>query len=194
MNCELKIQAATRAQASEIASLIMLAMNHDCCRNFAAPNHTLDDFHRMMTQLVEMDESLYSYRNTLVAITREGDLAGICTTYDGKDFLRLRTSFVEAGRQHLGRDFSTMAEETSAGEHYIDSLAVKPEYQGKGIATALLRAVIERVGGLQPVALLVDQGNPLAEKLYERIGFKTVGDTTWGGHAMHHMQFTIHNS
>ena len=194
MNSELNIAPATRAQASEIASLIMLAMNHDCCRNFAAPNHTLDDFHRMMTQLVEMDESLYSYRNTLVAITSEGDLAGICTTYDGNDFLRLRTSFVEAARQHLERDFSTMAEETSAGEHYIDSLAVKPEHQGKGIATALLRAVIERVGGRQPVALLVDQGNPLAEKLYERIGFRTVGDTTWGGHAMHHMQFTIHNS
>ena len=194
MNCELKIQAATRGQAPEIASLIMLAMNHDCCRNFAAPNHTLDDFHRMMTQLVEMDESLYSYRNTLVAITSEGDLAGICTTYDGKDFLRLRTSFVEAGQQHLGRDFSNAPVETTSGEYYIDSLAVKPEHQGKGIATALLRAVIERVGGLQPVALLVDQGNPLAEKLYERIGFKTVGDTTWGGHAMHHMQFTIHNS
>ena len=31
-------------QASDIASLIMLAMNHDCCRYFAGPNHTLNDF------------------------------------------------------------------------------------------------------------------------------------------------------
>ena len=73
------IQPATRSQASEIATLIMLAMNHDCCKNFAGEKHTLDDFHRMMTQLVEMDESLYSYRNTLTAVTREGDLMGICT-------------------------------------------------------------------------------------------------------------------
>jgi DNA-3-methyladenine glycosylase I len=185
------IRPATRGQASEIATLIMLAMNHDCCRNFAAPNHTLDDFHRMMTRLVEMDESLYSYRNTLTAVTRRGELAGICTAYDGKDFLRLRTSFVEAARQHLGRDFSTIAVETTAGEYYIDSLAVKPEYQGQGIATALLRAVINREGDRQPVGLLVDQGNPLAEKLYERIGFETVGDSTWGGHAMHHMQYPV---
>ena len=39
-------------QASDIASLIMLAMNHDCCRYFAGPNHTLNDFHQLMTRLV----------------------------------------------------------------------------------------------------------------------------------------------
>ncbi|KXB43870.1 acetyltransferase, GNAT family [Bacteroidales bacterium KA00344] len=187
------IQPATRSQASEIATLIMLAMNHDCCKNFAGEKHTLDDFHRMMTQLVEMDESLYSYRNTLTAVTREGDLMGICTAYDGKDFKKLRTSFIEAARQQLQQDFSDMAAETSAGEFYIDSLAVKSDYQGRGIASDLLRAVIKKHGDNQPIALLVDKGNPLAEKLYARMGFKTVDETSWGGHAMRHMQY-FHNS
>lgn len=185
------IRPATRKQAQDIATLIMSAMNHDCCRNFAGPNHTLNDFHSMMTELVETEESLYSYRNTLVAITPQGTVAGICTAYDGKDFLRLRAAFVEAARTHLERDFSNMPEETTAGEYYIDSLAVKPEYQGQGIASALLKAMIDKESSRQPVALLVDLGNPLAEKLYTRLGFRVVGQTTWAGHAMHHMQYPV---
>ena len=45
--------------ASHIASLIMEAMNAECCQNFAGPKHTLVDFHRMMTRLVEMEDSQY---------------------------------------------------------------------------------------------------------------------------------------
>ena len=55
--------------ASHIASLIMEAMNAECCQNFAGPKHTLVDFHRMMTRLVEMEDSQYSYRNVLAAYT-----------------------------------------------------------------------------------------------------------------------------
>jgi DNA-3-methyladenine glycosylase I len=191
MKKKIIIQPAKRSQASEIATLIMLAMNHDCCKNLAGPHHTLDDFHRMMTGLVEMDESLYSYRNTLTAVTRKGELMGICTAYDGKDFRKLRAPFIEAARQQLQQNFSNMAVETEAGEFYIDSLAVKSDYQGQGVATALLRAVINRHGDYLPIALLVDKGNPLAEKLYARVGFKTVDETSWAGHAMRHMQYPV---
>ncbi|MGI6243967.1 MAG: GNAT family N-acetyltransferase [Prevotella sp.] len=191
MKSAITIQPATRSQAPEIATLIMLAMNHDCCKNLAGPHHTLEDFHHMMTQLVEMDESLYSYRNTLTAVTRKDELIGICTAYDGKDFRRLRSPFVEAAREQLQQEFSDMAEETTTGEFYIDSLAVKSAYQGQGIATALLRAVINQQGDRLPIGLLVDKGNPLAEKLYSRVGFRPIDETTWAGHAMLHMQYPV---
>lgn len=188
---KITIAPATPDQAAEIATLIMLAMNHDCCRHFAGPNHTLDDFHRMMTTLVTMDESQYSYRNTLVATTARRQVAGICVAYDGQHLRRLRQAFLNAAKSHLGQDFEGMADETSAGEYYIDSLAVRPEYRQQGIATQLLRAVIDRHGDHQPVALLVDRGNPGAETLYSRVGFRTVGQTTWGGHAMHQMLYPV---
>lgn len=186
---------ARREQAAEIASLIMEAMDYDCCQNFAGPQHTLDDFHCMMTRLVEMDDSQYSYRNTLVAVAspslndRDGDIAGCLVGYDGKDLLRLRRRFIEAAKEYLGRDFSDMAEETGAGEYYLDSLCVKQEYRKHGIATSLIREAIRRHGN-QPVGLLVDHTHPWAERLYRAIGFHFVNETSWGGHAMRHLQYS----
>ncbi|MFB9896307.1 GNAT family N-acetyltransferase [Hallella seregens] len=188
---KINIQPARQEQAAEIATLIMLAMNHDCCRHFAGPNRTLDDFHRMLTHLVEREDSQYSYRNTLVAVTGRGRLAGICVGYDGRELHRLREAFYQAADRFLGRDLRGMADETQAGEFYIDSLAVHTDFRHQGIATRLLRAAIDRHGDRQPVGLLVDQGNPKAEELYRRIGFRLKGENAWGGHAMRHLQYPV---
>lgn len=186
----MKILNAEKTQSKDIARLIMEAMNADCCQYFAGPRHTLDDFHQMMTRLVEQDETQYSYRNTLVAVSDEGTLMGICVMYDGGQLHRLRQAFVQAARCSLGRDFSEMADETQAGELYLDSLAVKECYRGRGIATALLRASADRAKamGIPAVGLLVDKGNPAAEHLYRRVGFEYVNDSMWGGHPMRHLQ------
>lgn len=74
----------------------MEAMNAQCCQNLAGPQHTLVDFHRMMTKLVEMEDSQYSYKNTLVAMSTDGILVGILVAYDGADVKRLRKRFIEA--------------------------------------------------------------------------------------------------
>lgn len=183
----ISIVPARKEQAAEIANLIMEAMDHDCCQNFAGQEHTLDDFHRMMTALVRLDDSQYSYLNTLVAM--EGDeVAGCIVGYDGKDLLTLRKRFVEAAKEFLGRDFSAMDEETRKGEYYIDSLCVKAKFRKRGIATKLIRAIIDRHGE-QPVGLLVDHTHPWAERLYVAIGFRFVNETEWGGHAMNHLQY-----
>ena len=73
-----------------IARLIMEAMNHECCQWFAGPNHTLEDFHLLMTRLVECEDSQYSYLNTLVAITETNKIVGICVSYDGAKLRELR--------------------------------------------------------------------------------------------------------
>lgn len=93
---KIQIEQATPDKASHIASLIMEAMNAQCCQNFAGPQHTLVDFHRMMTKLVEMEDSQYSYKNTLVAMSTDGILVGILVAYDGADVKRLRKRFIEA--------------------------------------------------------------------------------------------------
>ena len=128
------IEQGTPDKASHIASLIMEAMNTDCCQNFAGPHHTLVDFHQMMERLVKMEDSQYSYLNTLVASNSEGI-----------------------------------------------------------IAKQLLAAAIEKARelGIPKVGLLVDKGNPRAEKLYTKVGFEYVNDTVWGGHGMRHLQYTI---
>ena len=57
------IEQGTPDKASHIASLIMEAMNTDCCQNFAGPHHTLVDFHQMMERLIS--DSMISIRKQL---------------------------------------------------------------------------------------------------------------------------------
>ena len=187
-----KIQVARKEQAAEIASLIMLAMTHESCRWFAGPQHTLEDFHALMTKLVEREDSQYSYLNTLVA-TVDDKVAGICTSYDGALLLPLRRTFIEGALEAFGIDYNGFDEETQAGELYLDSLAVFPEYRGRGIATQLIRATLQK--GMEvglPVGLLVNKENPKAEKLYRSLGFDFANDTTWGGHDMRHLIWKDH--
>ena len=189
----IKITEARKEQAAVIARMIMEAMNHECCQWFAGPEHTLDEFHQLMTLLVEREDSQYSYRNTLVAMTENNEIAGVCVSYDGAKLHELRQAFIDGAKQTFGRDYSNMEDETTAGELYIDSLCVSNSHRGQGIATKLLRATIEKGQRMNlPTGLLVDTGNPQAERLYKRIGFTFVGENIWGGHPMRHLQ--IHNS
>ncbi|WP_025002597.1 GNAT family N-acetyltransferase [Prevotella dentasini] len=182
------IERGRKEDAAVIASLVMEAMNHECCQWFAGPRHTLDDFHRLMKGLVEREDTQYSYLNTLAARTEDGSVAGICISYDGALLRPLRRAFIDGALEAFGRDFSDMKDETQPGELYVDSLCVASEFRGQGIATRLLQATIEKGRGMNlPTGLLVDMGNPRAERLYRRIGFRHVNDSEWGGHAMRHL-------
>ena len=167
----------------------MTAMTDECCLYYAGQSHTLEDFRNMMTELVEMEDSQYSYRNTLLAIDEKGNVMGACVSYNGALLHKLRERFVSAAKLHFGRDFSNMDDETQEGELYLDSLAVFPEFRGKGVATTLLKASIAKAKGMRiPTAgLLVDKGNPNAERLYRSIGFEYSNDASWGGHPMKHL-------
>ena len=137
------VRAARADEAEVIATLIMEAMNHECCQWFAGPDHTLSDFHRLMTELVRRTDSQYSYLNTSVAVI-SSQVVGICITYDGGKLHQLRRAFVEASLHEFGMDYSSMDDETQADELYIDSLCVAEPYRRKGIATALIHDSIEK--------------------------------------------------
>lgn len=185
----MRITRARKEWAEVIASLIMKAMNHECCKWFAGPNHTLDDFHNLMTRLVGMEDSQYSYMNTLVAVTDDESVAGICTSYDGSRLRELRKAFVNGALEAFGIDYSNMEDETQSGELYIDSLCVAEEYRNKGIAKMLINATIDKARDMEIplVGLLVDKNNPKAEKLYASVGFHYANDSEWGGHEMRHL-------
>ena len=187
------IEQAQPSQAPDIARLIMEAMNHECCLYFAGEEHGLSGFHQLMTDLVCRDDSQYSYLNTLVALNTQREVIGVCTSYDGAELHQRRTAFVQGCLARFNRDFGNMDDETAAGELYVDSLAVDVRYRGKGIAKSLLKATIEKAKQLQlpAVGLLVDKGNPKAERLYTSVGFQYVDDNQWGGHAMRHLQYVL---
>ena len=189
---KVRVVSARLEQSAIIAEMIMEAMNHECCQWFAGPQHTLDDFFNLMKKLVERTDSQYSYLNTLVAITPDNKVVGVCVSYDGSLLRTLRKAFIEGAKTAFGRDFSDMPDETAAGELYIDSLCVSKEHRGKGIAKLLLCATIEKGKRMNlPTGLLVDTNNPKAEALYNTVGFVYKDDNQWGGHAMRHMVYTL---
>ena len=184
----IEIREAGKNQAAEIASLIMMAMTDDCCLYFCGDEYGLEDFRKMMTTLVEREDSQYSYKNTLVALDRE-NVVGISVSYDGERLHQLRRAFIESAKEYIGKDHSRMDDETQAGELYLDSLAVLPEYRRRGIAKRLIEATKAKADcmGIPCVGLLVDKGNPSGEALYSSVGFRYADDSMWGGHQMKHL-------
>lgn len=184
----IEIKKAIKEQNKDIARLIMMAMTDECCKYFCGEGYGLDDFYRMMCHLVERDDSQYSYKNTLVAMDGK-QVVGVSVSYDGSRLHELRCAFIEAAKTYIGKDHTGMDDETQAGELYLDSLAVLPDYRRQGIARRLLIATKEKAlrMGLPCVGLLVDKGNPAGEALYVSVGFHYVNDNSWGGHAMKHL-------
>jgi DNA-3-methyladenine glycosylase I len=96
----IEIREAMKAQAEEIARLIMMAMTDDCCLHFCGVGHGLDDFYKMMASLVEREDSQYSYKNTLVAMA-DGKVVGIAVSYDGSRLHELRQAFLMLQRWRI---------------------------------------------------------------------------------------------
>jgi len=191
----MEIRAAVPEQARTIARLIMEAMNYECCQYFAGPRHTLQDFEDAMTRLVERTDSQYSYCNTLVAMAPGGEVAGALVCYDGARLYELREAFLQEARESFQNTDFVLDDETQAGELYLDSLCVAAPFRHQGIATQLLRAGMARAAelGIPQVGLLVDAGNPSAERLYTSLGFRFANKAMWGSHAMKHLTLTINN-
>ena len=182
------IKRASREQAVSIAQLIMMAMTDECCLYFCGNGYGLEDFRKMMIHLVEREDSQYSYKNTQVAMA-DDIVVGIAVSYDGGRLHELRRAFIAAAKAQIGKDHSGMDDETQAGELYLDSLAVRPDYRRQGIARKLLLATKEKANemGLPYVGLLVDTNNPIGEALYASVGFRHIDDNQWGGHPMKHL-------
>lgn len=159
-----------------------------CCALHTHPSPPYLDFIAKNVCSREAD-ILYSYRNALLAIDGNRPI-GLCLCYDGNGYheRRLTTfSLFEEGNKEFAAvhdeetqdmDLEHAEDETQTGEYYIDSLAVLPEYRGKGIARQLMQEQIRHAKklGLPIATLLVDPDNPPALRLYKSLGFKYHSD------------------
>ena len=63
--------------------------------------------------------------------------------------------------------------EHHADEVWLRMIALRPDYQGRGLGGSLLRQVIEKANvQARDVALVVFKNNPGARRFYERFGFR----------------------
>ena len=177
------IRKATQEEASQIAELFLLAWPVEEIE--ASNGITYKQLHESITAIAGMHETIYSFENTYVAEI-ENKIVGAMCGYDGAEYEKLKRPIVEM----LGEESEfAHLKETEAGEFYLDSVGVLPEYRGRGIASQLFAAQIERArsSGHKTVALIVDIDKPKAEALYRRLGFIHVGYRDFFGHQMKHM-------
>ena len=177
---EITIRKAVIDDAELIATVVCMAVGYD-------REHPI---YPVFRELAQREVAQYSYRNTLVAEV-DGVVAGALVGYDGARLKELREPIFPLLEQHLGESLQ-IEDETEAGEFYLDSLGVLPEFRGLGVGSRLLTAMRDRAfsEGHQRVGLIVDFDNPRAERLYTSLGWRRVGNKRFLGHPMWHLQAT----
>ena len=189
----IKIINASEEDAHLIAWAIMEAVGKEIVDGLAG-DKTREDVESIFSRLARRTDSQYSYLNTRIALTREGKKAGVCISYDGGELRRLRRSFFEEANRLLGwnmtdDEIEAVPGETCEEEFYLDSLAILPEFRGRGIGRLLIEDASEKAGKHNlPLGLLVADGNHEARKLYEKCGFKPVSRRLFAGEEMTNMR------
>ncbi len=147
-----------------------------------------DDYLAVLTEVARRKGTQYSWQHALVAEV-EKTRAGAVVGYDGARLAELREGTFAVLREQIGHT-PIIADETEAGEVYLDSVGVLPAFRGLGVGRALVAAFCDKAfaEGHERVGLIVDCANPKAEKLYTSLGFKRVGTKQFFGHQMWHLQ------
>jgi len=79
--------------------------------------------------------------------------------------------------QYSGMDVGVLNLQERAEELFVVLLEIQPEYQRRGIGTAVVRALTARAQRQsKPVALQVLKTNVAARSLYQRLGFGVTGE------------------
>lgn len=174
-----------------IACAIVEAIGHEVTLGLAGSPDRVPLVYSVFASLARREDTQYSYRNALVALDSDDEIAGIIISYDGARLYELRRVFIETANNVLGTEFdeNTLDPETSSDEIYLDTLCVFERYRGNGLGAKLIEAAAKRhKASGKPVGLLVDYDNPRARSLYVKLGFVPVGERPFAGTMMEHMQ------
>lgn len=167
---EIKIRKATKADARFIAENVLRALHIE-----ESDNEHIE----YLAGICGREDTLYSWKNAVIALY-DGVPAGLMIAYDGARYRRMRDLTFPMIRRYVGDDYPLMDDEACAGEFYLDSLAVLPEFCNKGIASALIREMfrLRDEAGIPLATIAVDPGNDTAYRLYTGKGFRHDGQIT----------------
>lgn len=178
------MSTARREDAATIAHAVAMAIGDEV----ALRAYCGDDYHAVLTEIARREGTQYSWQYALVADV-DGVPAGAVVGYDGARLAELREGTFAVLREQIGRT-PNVADECEAGEIYLDSVGVLPEFRGLGVGRKLIAMFCEKAfaEGDARVGLIVDYANSKAEELYASLGFERIGTKLFFGHKMWHLQ------
>jgi ribosomal protein S18 acetylase RimI-like enzyme len=78
-----------------------------------------------------------------------------------------------------GQDAGVLVIENRDGEYYLGLIEIAPEFQGRGVGTAVIQDFIAAAQALNlPATLHVLKSNDKARQLYQRLGFTIAAEET----------------
>lgn len=102
-----------------------------------------------------------------------------------EEFQKYKEKFIASEVEiikHEGQDVGRLRVVRSVDSMYVGGIQILPEFQGKGIGTALFESLIQEANELgMPITLEVHEVNQDAFRFYEKLGFKAsekVGNQT----------------
>lgn len=178
------VRKATADDSTTIAQAVAMAIGDEV----ALRNYCGEDYMAVLTAIARRESTQYSWQHALVAEC-DGSSAGAIVGYNGADLYSLREGTFATLRELIGR-VPSIVDETEAGEYYLDSVGVLPQFRGLGIGRTLITTFCDKVfnEGHERVGLIVDYDNPHAEELYTSLGFQRMGTKLFFGHQMWHLQ------
>jgi len=173
MKMEIQYRQGRKEDCFEIADLISTASGgvveflfHDLIPGMSPV--------QMVAQNLERDHPPHTYRNAIVAQS-EGTIAGMALSFPSHfhEITEGMKKFFPSDRLEHVRPYYTAPVGRSL---FLDAIAVKDEYRGKGIGRALISLTQEkaRKSGYDALTLIAFAENRNARRLYERMGFETV--------------------
>lgn len=179
------IRPAQPSDAAAAVPLLFLAMQEIACK--LAGTEDMAVVQPLFEHFFRQKGNQYSYEHTLVFAEAQG-LGGMIVAYDGALLAQLRNPVLSHIREQLAHSYMP-ADETGPGEFYLDSIAVAPGSQGRGIGRQLIYAAEDkaREEGHARAGLLVSTGNPAAQRLYERLGYVVEEVREFGGGSYLHL-------
>lgn len=138
-----------------------------------------------MTECCRDPKSMYSWKNAQILEEDDGRPIGCIISYSGDDYESLREYTWGNLWKDVDEEFiRNTPKETHPGEYYLDSLAILPQYRGKGYGRILIEAAIERGRelGYDRIGLLVALHKPELRRYYEALGFRGGEEINFFGH------------
>lgn len=165
---EITFRQATINDAPFVATIMMEAVGMPVMEE----GRELD--HRFVS-ICRRTDTLYSYKNCVLAEVNNKAIGGLIS-YVGEGYHDIKIHTFSLVKEHLTFDINKMDDETKAGEYYLDSAAILPEYRGKGYGRQLIEYGVKKAQELSLIPILAcDPDNTNAYKLYTSIGFKQNG-------------------
>ena len=140
----------------------------------------------VLEELARMEDSLYSYRNTVV-VSVCGKEAGCFVTYPGDIYEKGRKKTWALFKERMGGNGSATSAvsdpETGPGEYYFDSAALLPQFRGNGILKYLMKLGLKKAKslGYERVTLIVLKEHPKLVSYYASIGFEPESELKFMG-------------